>query len=171
MRGPPTPAILLSFSQNFSKHCLARFYMFSNRFWLIWGNLKFTKFSIFWEKRARKVFRGLKTEIWGGGPYRPQYENISTTSQKFKSVEKKKLGILVWMWDFFKIFLENPKFEFTNPTKKVGSRFQTRKTPRIWLLHVFSRILTNLCQFLAKRIAQLFFSKLPRFLFKNWRSD
>ena len=89
------------FAQNFSNHCLTRFYMFSDQFWLIWGNSKFTKFSTFWEKEARKVFRGLKTIFWGSVSYRPQYENISPTSQKLKSVEKKKLTILVHDLEFF----------------------------------------------------------------------
>ena len=127
-------------------------------------------FRLFGRKGREKFFEVWKQKFEGWTIPTTIWKHIYNIS-KVQIRREKKVGDSGLDVRFFQNILGNPKFEFTNPTKKVGSRFQTRKTPRIWLLHVFSRTLTNLCQFLAKRIAQSFFSKFPRFLFKNWRSD
>lgn len=98
------------------------------------------------------------------------WKHISNISKAQIRREKKVNYPRSW----FRIFSRNSSKKVlgvTNIKNKIRADKEHAKILRIWAYHIFSRILTNLCEFLAKRTAQIFFSNLPRFLFKNWRLD
>ena len=125
----------------------------------LFGRKRREKFFAVWKLFLRKCT--IPTTIW---------KHISNISKAQIRREKKVNYPRSW----FRIFSRNSSKKVlgvTNIKNKIRADKEHAKILRIWAYHIFSRILTNLCEFLAKRTAQIFFSNLPRFLFKNWRLD
>ena len=122
--GAPPHGILLGFCSKLLKSLSDTFL---HVFWPVLTDLRqfeIHKIFDFLGERGEKSFSRSENYFWGSVPYRPQYENISPTSQKLKSVEKKKLIILVHDLEFFQEIVR--KIFWVWPTLKI-------KSARMWI--------------------------------------